>query len=93
VTPTAAPKPKQGGGLGEDTARVLAHPFRAEGDSRDVGMMARALQMEKGVMKYHLDRLDEAGFATCTGGSYVSGHVYWALTPDGRRHVVEHKLI
>jgi len=84
---------KRTDGLGEDTACVLAHLFRAEGDSRDVGVMAGALQMEKGIMKYHLDRLDEAGLATCTGFNYVSGNVYWALTTDGRRYAVEHRLI
>jgi DNA-binding transcriptional ArsR family regulator len=84
---------KQNSGLAEDTARALAYLFRAEGDECDVGVMARALEMDKGVIKYHLDLLDEAGFATCTGFNSISGHVYWALTSDGRRHAVERKLI
>ena len=85
--------PETDDGLTEETVRVLAHLFRAEADSRDVGIMARALRIEKGMMKYHLDQLDEAGYATCTGGNYVSGEVYWALTPNGRRYAVEHKIV
>jgi DNA-binding MarR family transcriptional regulator len=80
-------------GLNSDTARILAHLFRAENDARDVGVMARMLQMEKGLVKYHLDELDNLGFATCSGGNYLTGHVYWALTPAGRKHAVERKLI
>jgi hypothetical protein len=36
----------------EETARVLVHLFRAEGDTRDVGITARILGMEKGVVQY-----------------------------------------
>jgi DNA-binding MarR family transcriptional regulator len=78
--------------LSEDTARVLAHLFRAEGDAQDVGMTARMLQMEKGLVKYHLDQLESADLATCTGFNTISGHVYWALTPAGRKYAVENKL-
>jgi hypothetical protein len=81
------------GSLDEDTARVLAHLFRAEGDQRDVGITSRALGMEKGVVKYHLDQLKEAGLALSTGGNYLHGHSYWGLTPAGRRYAVEKKLI
>jgi DNA-binding transcriptional ArsR family regulator len=80
--------------LGEDTTRVLVHLFKAkEIDDRDVGNMARALNMDRGVLQYHLDRLDEAGLAKLTGGNYVDGHVYWGLKPEGRQYVVERKLI
>jgi DNA-binding MarR family transcriptional regulator len=86
--------PKQrSDGLDSDTARVLTYLFRAEGDARDVGITARMLQMEKGIVKYHLDQLQDAGFADCTGGNYVTGHVYWAPTPAGRKYAVEQKLI
>ncbi len=51
------------------------------------------LQMEKGIVKYHLDQLKDKGFATCTGGNYVSGQVYWALTPAGRKYAVQQKLV
>ena len=89
------PSKQHAGGdeLGADTARVLAHLFSAEGDDRDVGVMARALSMEKGLMQYHLDCLDTADLAIYTGGNVLSGHVYWGLTPKGRRYAVEHKLI
>jgi DNA-binding transcriptional ArsR family regulator len=80
--------------IGDDTVRVLVHLFKThEMDDQDVGAMARALTMERGVLQYHLDRLDEAKLAECTGGNYVDGHVYWALTPEGRRYAVERKLI
>jgi DNA-binding HxlR family transcriptional regulator len=49
--------------------------------------------MEKGVVKYHLDLLKDVGFAAVTSGNYVTGHVYWSLTPAGRKHAVEKKLI
>lgn len=87
------PQQRQYGGLDGDTVRVLVHLFRAEEDDRDVGITARILQMEKGVVKYHLDQLKNAGFASATGGNYVSGHVYWGLTPAGRKYAVEQKLI
>ena len=84
----------QGQKLGDDTVRVLVHLFRTDDlDGRDVGAMSRALGMERGVLKYHLDRLDDVKLAECPGGNYVEGHFYWALTSDGRRHVIEHKLI
>jgi DNA-binding transcriptional ArsR family regulator len=80
--------------LGDDTNRVLVHLFLAtESVERDVGMMAAALGMEKGMLQYHLDRLQEVGFAKVTGGNYVDGHVYWGLTPSGRQHVVGRKLL
>lgn len=80
--------------LGDDTNRVLVHLFRArEMEDRDVGAMARALEMEHGILRYHLDRLDEAKLAECTGGNLDSGEIYWALRPEGRRYVVERKLI
>ena len=86
--------PKQhDSGLAQDTMRVLAHLFRAEGDARDVGMMAQMLQMEKGMVKYHLDELANADLAACTGGNHGTGHVYWALTPVGRKFAVQKKLI
>jgi DNA-binding transcriptional ArsR family regulator len=78
----------------EDTSRVLVQMFRAKTiEERDVGNMARALNMERGVMQYHLDRLKEAGFAGSTGGNYLHHHTYWVLTPQGRQYVVERKLI
>jgi len=80
--------------LGDDTTRVLIHLFRtAELDDRDVGAMARRLEMERALLQYHLDRLLDGRLAEETGGNYLHGHVYWALTPEGRRYVVERKLI
>jgi DNA-binding MarR family transcriptional regulator len=68
--------------LSDDTTRVLVHLFRTDDlDDRDIGAMARALSMDRGTMQYHLDRLDEAKLAQCTGGN-ADGSVYWALTPE-----------
>ena len=80
-------------GLDEDTARILVHLFRAEGDAKDVGITARILGMEKGVVQYHLDQLKSAGMANCTSGNYVKHHMYWSLTPEGRKYAVTRKLI
>src|SRR5262249_39067863 len=86
--------PKQlSGNMGNDTAKVLAYLFRAEDDDRDVGAIAQMLQMERGLVRYHLDQLESSGYADCVGGNYVSGHIYWALTPAGRKLAVEQKLI
>jgi DNA-binding transcriptional ArsR family regulator len=42
----------------------LLQIFKArEIEDRDVDNMATALGMERGVMQYHLDRLNEAGLA------------------------------
>ena len=77
-----------------ETARVLVHLFKArEIDDRDIGNTARALNMERGVVEYHLDRLHQRGMAEFVGGNYRYGHVYWALTPEGRRHAIETKLV
>lgn len=84
----------QSSGLIADTARVLVALFRASNiDDRDVAVLTRNLRMDRSVVQYHLDELDNAGLATCSGGNYVSGAVYWALTPAGRKKVVEEKLI
>jgi DNA-binding transcriptional ArsR family regulator len=81
--------------LREDDSRVLVQIFRARGQENpdDVGAMAEALEMEKGVLQHHLDRLREAGLAEVTGGNFLHGHVYWALTSEGRRRLVEGQLI
>jgi DNA-binding transcriptional ArsR family regulator len=80
--------------LSDDTVRVLVQIFRARDiEDRDVGALAQVLGMERGVMQYHLDRLYDGGLAETTGGNYLHGHVYWGLTPKGRQHVVERKLI
>ena len=87
--------PSQSAGeLGADTTRVLVYFFKApQVEQRDVGNAARAMNMERNVLQYHLDRLKDAGLAQSAGGNYLHGHSYWALTSDGRRHVVENKLV
>jgi DNA-binding MarR family transcriptional regulator len=80
--------------LKDDTKRVLIALFKASTiEDRDVGALARAMQMDRSVLQYHLDRLDEARFAACTGGNYLHGHTYWALTSEGRQFAVEGSLV
>ncbi len=80
--------------LSDDTVCVLVHMFRTTNyQGREVGAMATVLQLERNVLKYHLDRLEQADFAEMAGGNYLHGHIYWDLTPEGRRYVVEHKLV
>ncbi|HEY6257691.1 MAG TPA: hypothetical protein VIY51_18065 [Xanthobacteraceae bacterium] len=82
------------GTLMHDTGRVLAHLFNAEArGERDVETMARKLAMERNVVRYHLDRLKEARLADMETGKYLYGHVYWGLTAEGRKHVVEGKPV
>lgn len=82
---------KSGQTVSEETARVLVYLFReTELDGRAVGIMAQRLNMERGVLLYHLDRLEAAKFANA--GSFYDGEAYWGLTAEGRRHVVESSL-
>jgi hypothetical protein len=55
--------------------------------------MPRIIDLERNVLQFHLDRPQEANLAESTGFNYVMGHVYWDLTAEGRRYVVEHKLV
>jgi hypothetical protein len=78
--------------LQAETARVLVHLFRAESiDERADRFIAHTLQMDGGMLRYHLDMLHAAGFANRT--SARDGMTYWAITPNGRRYAVDRKLI
>jgi hypothetical protein len=80
--------------IGVDADRVLVHLFTTSNQSmRDVGAMARQLGFEEGFLKYHLDSLEEAGLAECTGFNTLSEEVYWAITKEGRKYAVLHKLV
>jgi hypothetical protein len=84
---------RPGVSLSDDTKRALVHLFRATDiDDRGDRTMARALGIELGLMKYHLDLLDAAGLAILGSSSY-EGENYWALTQSGRRFVVENNLV
>jgi DNA-binding MarR family transcriptional regulator len=86
--------PESASGLGEVTVRVLVYLFKAiEPDDRDVRAMAKGLATDQSLLQYHLERLQKAGLADLAGENYLHDQVYWALTPEGRRHVVEGKLI
>ena len=80
--------------LMHDTGRVLVHLFKAdEKGERDVETMARILEMGRNVIRYHLEQLKEAGLADIESGKYIYGPIYWAVTAEGRKHVVEGQLI
>jgi len=86
--------PAAGSELAGDTAKVLVELFNTDDlESRDVGAIALRLGMQRGVLQHHLDRLREASSADTTGGNYRHGHIYWGLTPEGRRYAVERKLV
>jgi hypothetical protein len=86
--------PKSGDAVSEDTVRVLVHLFKtAPTEARDVGAMSKELALNDGLLTYHLERLEGLGLAKLTGRNYLEDHVYWGITPDGRRYVVEKKLI
>lgn len=82
-------------GLSGDTARVLVHLFEADTkEEGDVEAMARKLAMGRNIVLYHLDQLQKAGLADMASGKYIHGSpVHWSLTAEGRKRVVEGKLI
>jgi DNA-binding MarR family transcriptional regulator len=91
---TSRPKLAKIGRVEDDRVRVLVQLFTAdEVDDQDAGTMAGALGMKQGVVQHHLEHLQQAEYANEKGTNYAYGHVYWALTPKGRQHVVERKLI
>jgi hypothetical protein len=50
------PQTKDGAALSDDTNRVLVQLFKAaRQEERDVGAMAVTLEMERGVLQYHLE--------------------------------------
>ena len=83
----------KGGALGEVAEKVLAHFVEAEDDSRDVGIASVHLRLKRAIVEFHLDELESRGYATCTGGNYVQGHVYWGVTPEGRKYAVLKGLV
>jgi hypothetical protein len=87
------PQPHQND-LSEATIRVLVHMFRAtDYERRSVVGMCNELRLEKNILQYHLDRLQESKLADVVSFNYQSGHVYWDLTSEGRRFVVEWKSV
>jgi hypothetical protein len=81
------------GELSDAATRVLVHLFTThERQQREVGAMASKLALDRGVLEYHLDQLNEAKFAERAAINYRFGHVYWAITSEGRKYVVERKL-
>ncbi|MCY4131120.1 MAG: hypothetical protein OXF39_00550 [Nitrospira sp.] len=79
--------------LSEETCDVLVYLFSCEGENCDIGCMADALKIERGMAQYHLDLLESLELAHCTGGNVLWEHTYWDLTPKGRRYVVEEGLL
>jgi hypothetical protein len=88
------PAPPRKDGVAAEEEEILVYMFNHDDQFlRDVSAMAGNLRMKEGKLKYHLDRLDAQGLATCSGGNYLHGHVYWALTSRGRAYVVERDLV
>lgn len=83
---------KVGNKLDGDASRVLGYLFNAKGEERDTRYISRRLDLQEGMLDYHLDTLESINFAVCSGGNYVSGAVYWDITPAGRKFAVEHIL-
>jgi hypothetical protein len=89
----ARPSPQQEGVLSNDAVRVLVHIFNTPVlDGREVRAMSLFLQLQRNVLQHHLDCLKQAGLADIASGN-VDGSVYWNLTSQGRRYVVEQKLV
>lgn len=92
ATELAAPPRKDG--VADEEEVILVYMFNHDDQFlRDVSAMAGNLRMKEGKLKYHLDRLDAQGLATCSGGNFLHGHVYWTLTSHGRAYVVERDLV
>jgi hypothetical protein len=68
-----------------DLMRVLFHLFR-DGQHRNVVALARALRMDQSAVKHHLDQLVRTKRARL---KIAQGHLYWGITDEGRRHVME----
>jgi DNA-binding MarR family transcriptional regulator len=68
-----------------DRTRVLVHLFR-DGQHRNVVALARALRMDQSAVKHRLDQLVGAKLARL---KIVQGHLYWGITNEGRRYVIE----
>jgi hypothetical protein len=78
--------------LSDDAIRVLVKIFNSPTlDDREVRAMSLTLQLQRNVLQYHLDCLNQAGLADIAGGN-IDGSVYWNLTPQGRRYVMEQRL-
>lgn len=68
--------------------RILLHLFR-DGHHRNVVALSRALRMDQSAVKNHLDQLIEAKLARL---KVAQGDLYWGITDEGRRYVIERKL-
>jgi DNA-binding MarR family transcriptional regulator len=85
--------PESTNALSFATLRILVHLFSTKNwGHRDVGVMARKLNMERHALLYHLDGLHARGLAESGRENHRLGHIYWALTPRGCQYVVDHKL-
>lgn len=82
-------------GLNDDARRILVYLFQNHGNDAycAVRPMCQNFEMNEGMLQYHLDELNASGLAQCTGGNYMDGSVYWAVTEQGRRFVVQNKLV
>jgi predicted ArsR family transcriptional regulator len=69
--------------------RILVLLFQ-DGLHRNVIAVARALRVEQTVVRRELDQLTAAGL---TRSISPKGHLYWKITDEGRRHVMQRGLV
>jgi DNA-binding MarR family transcriptional regulator len=75
------------------TLRILVHMYITENvGQRNVGVMARKFKMGRATLQSHLDRLHQHGLAESGQASHRLGHMYWGVTPEGRKFIAERKL-
>ena len=79
--------------MNDDTRRVLVLLFQAEDRDMHAEGLAQNLQLDRGVVQYHLDGLNARGMAEHAGANYLDVDICWELTPEGRRYVVENGLL
>jgi DNA-binding MarR family transcriptional regulator len=75
------------------TLRILVHMYITESvGQRNVGVIARKFKMGRATLQSHLDRLHQHGLAESGQASHRLGHMYWGVTPEGRKFVADRKL-
>ena len=55
--------------------------------------MTTKLAMEQSLLQYHLEQLQKHQMVENESERHLYSRTYWGLTPEGRKRVVEGKLI
>lgn len=82
-------------GLNDDARRILVYLFENYGNRANCAVrpMCRNFEINEGMLEYHLDDLAASGLAQCTGSNYRDGNVFWGITEQGRRFVVQNQMV